>query len=220
MLDAATHARLLSLSTPMLADARVRLGLPENHLDPGIRPVVPFCRMGGNAVTVELAMAPEGVCDDLAGLLEAYAAPGVPFPVMVIQIPSESHHRGIFGEGAANFALKSEYQGVLVEGGVRDTPELRDMEFPTFSRTVACGYIMGKVVVKSVGEPVTVGGRRISRGDAILADNDGVMVLGPQELSPVVDKALAIQRWEAVIMSHMAAGKSASQALQLGGEMP
>ena len=40
MLVAITHTPLLSFSTPMLADARVRL--PENHLDPGIRPVVPF----------------------------------------------------------------------------------------------------------------------------------------------------------------------------------
>jgi hypothetical protein len=35
MLVAITHTQLPSLSTPMLADARVRLGLPENHLDPG-----------------------------------------------------------------------------------------------------------------------------------------------------------------------------------------
>ena len=220
MLDATTHAQLLSLSTPMLADARVRLGLQENHLDPGIRPVVPFTKMCGTAVTVELETDISGARDELSPLLDAYSDPGVPFPVMVIQIPVESHHRGIFGEGAANFARQSAFEGVLVEGGVRDTHELRDLAFPAFSRTIGCGYIMGKVKVKSVGQPVSVGGRTVSKGDAILADNDGVMVVGQADLDQVLAKAVAIREWEAVIIAHMAAGKDSREALSLGGEMP
>ena len=220
MLDADLHTRLLSLSTPMLADARVRLGLPENHLDPGIRPVIPFSRMAGCAMTVEPESAAPGVYDDLAPLLEAYARPGVVFPIMVISIPPESHHRGIFGEGAANFARQGGYQGVLVEGGVRDTHELRDLDFPTFSRTICCGYIMGKVTVKSVGEPVSIGGRTIAMGDVLLADNDGVMVLGQPELTPVLDKALAIQQWEQEFLEQVAAGKTPSEAQDLVGAMP
>lgn len=220
MLDANTHTQMLSLSTAMLADARVRLGLGENHMDPGIRPVVPFSRMCGNAVTVELETVADVSQADLSPILAAYADPGVPFPLMVIQIHADCHHRGIFGEGAATFARKSAYEGVLVEGGVRDTHELRAMEFPAFSRTICCGYIVGKVRVKTVGEPVRVGGRAIAHGDAILADNDGVMVTGQEHLAAVIDKALAIQEWEGVVMGNMAAGSSSQEALQLAGPMP
>jgi regulator of RNase E activity RraA len=57
MIDADLLNTLSSLSTPLLVDARLRLGLPEGDLDPGIRPVVPFSRMVGTAVTVRLEAA-------------------------------------------------------------------------------------------------------------------------------------------------------------------
>ena len=79
---------------------------------------------------------------------------------------------------------------------------------------------MGKVAVKSVGEPVSIGGRTIAMGDVLLADNDGVMVLGQPELTPVLDKALAIQQWEQEFLEQVAAGKTPSEAQDLVGAMP
>jgi len=220
MFDEKLQSTLLSLSTAMLADARVRLGLPENHLDSGIRPVVPFSKMAGCAVTVELEMAPDEASADLSGVVQAYEEPGVACPIIVIQIPEAAHHQGIFGEGAATMARKTGYVGVLVEGAVRDSHELRDMEFPAFSRCIAPGYIVGHVSVKTVGEPVVIGGRTIRKGDVILADNDGVIVVGAEDLEAVVEKSLAIKQWEIGVHSQVAAGKTASEAIGVVGPMP
>ena len=221
ILDEKLRHTLLSLSTAMLADARFRLGLPENHLDSGIRPVVPFSRMVGTAVTAELEMAPDESATDLSLLGQAYEAPGeAPYPIIVIQVPEEAHHQGIFGEGAATNALQHGFVGALVEGAVRDSHELQEMEFPAFSRAIAPGYIVGKVSVRKVGEPVVAGGRTIRTGDAIVADNDGVMVVGPEDLQAMVDRAQAIKEWEIAVHSLLAAGKNASAAIESVGPMP
>ena len=124
MLDPEVRNQLLSLSTPLLADARVRLGLSENHLDAAIRPVVPFDRMAGTAVTVLLEAADDKA--DLQPMIEAYRSGTQDSPsIIVIQVPEELHGNGIFGEGAATLARRHGFVGALVDGAVRDTHELR-----------------------------------------------------------------------------------------------
>lgn len=189
-----TH-RLQNLSTALLADARVRLKLADGHLDPGIRPVVPFSSMIGTAVTVELGVAKDEASADLTPMLDAYQSQTQPGSIMVIQIPVALHGYGIFGEGAATLARRHGFTGVLVEGAVRDTLDLRKMEFPAYSRTIAPGYIVGKARA-AAGQTVQVGGRTIHQADTIIGDNDGVMVIRPDELEAVIAKAEAIKDWE------------------------
>ena len=152
MLSPELRQRLANLSPALLADARVRLKLPESHLDPGIRPVVPFTTMIGTAVTVELEAVEDEASADLTPLLDAYQAQSRPGSIMVIQIPQTLHGHGIFGEGAASLARRHGFTGTLIEGAVRDTPDLARMEFPAWSRTVAPGYIVGKSRVAAAGQ--------------------------------------------------------------------
>ena len=221
MQDVELRNTLLSCSTPLFVDARVRLGLPESHLDPGIRPVVPFNRMAGTAVTVRLEVAPNEASADLTPLVWAYESQYESSgSIIVIQVPAERHGDGIFGEGAATMARRGGFVGALVEGAVRDSLELREMQFPAFSRTIAPGYIVGKASAVAVEEPVLVGGRTIHAGDVIVADNDGVVILRPEELDEVVARALAIKEWEHRMHSLMTEGKSAKEAEELAGLMP
>ena len=69
MLTMEKREALLKLSTPLVVDAMDRLSLPERVLDPAIRPVVPFSRMVGTAVTVLLKAQP----DPAKANLEIYA---------------------------------------------------------------------------------------------------------------------------------------------------
>ena len=219
MLDPGLRNQLLSLSTPLIADARVRLGWPQSHPEFTIRPVVPFSRMVGSAVTVLLE---EG--DDEAGLqpmLQAYeSASGTSFSIMVIQVPAALHSNGIFGEGAATLARRYGFVGALIDGAVRDTHELQQMQFPAFSRTIAPGYIVGKCSAVAVGEPVKIGGQTIHSGDIIMGDNDGVIVIRPEELLEVVAKAQAIKEWEERFHRSIAEGRSVEETSKLAGPMP
>ena len=217
MLDPQVRKQLLSLSTPLIADTRVRLGLPECHLDTAIRPVVPFSRMVGMAVTVLLEEAEKK--DGLQPMVRAFES-ATSNSIMVIQVPSALHGHGIFGEGSATLARRNGFVGAVVDGAVRDTPALRDMQFPAFSRTVSPGYIVGKCSVVAIGEPVTIGGRTIHAGDVIMGDNDGVVVLRPSELAEVVARARAIDKWEQQLHRALAEEKSVEEARKLAGPMP
>lgn len=220
MLSPEQRQRLANLPTALLADAQVRLKLPESHLDPGIRPVVPFTAMNGTAVTVELEAVEDEASADLTPLLDAYQAQSRPGSIMVIQIPLSLHGHGIFGEGAASLARRHGFAGALIEGAVRDTPDLARMEFPAWSRTVAPGYIVGKSRVASAGQAVRVGGRTIHPGDAIAADNDGVVVIRPAELEAVIARAEAIKEWERRVHQATSDGADYQEILRRAGPMP
>ena len=220
-LEARVRETLLSLSTPLLADARYSLGLSESHLDSGIKPVVPFTRMVGTALTVRLEAVPEGETADLAPMVQAYqSGRDTAYPVMVVQVPAEAHEAGIVGEGAATLALQNGFVGALVEGAVRDTHDLRDMGFPVFSRAISPGYIVGQVSAVAVGEPVQVGGRTIAAGDTIVGDNDGVIALALAELEAVISRAAGIKDWEHSMHSRIALGASPAEAREASGPMP
>lgn len=221
MIDAQFQRRLLSLSTPLLADARYRLGLPETHLDGSIRPAVPFTRMAGVAVTVRLERAKDEASADLGAMIQAFEVQTKgSCAIMVIQVPEELRTQGIFGEGAATLGRKHGFVGALIDGAVRDTQELKDIEFPAFSRFIAPGYIVGKATAVSAGEPLTIGGRTIQEGDAIMGDNDGLIIIHPDELNDVVDRAEAIKDWEARVHGAIAKGSSHVEIMKIAGEMP
>jgi 4-hydroxy-4-methyl-2-oxoglutarate aldolase len=219
MIDAKQRESLEALSTALLSDARSRLGLPESHLDPGIRPVVPFSMMAGTAVTVRLEVAEDPDSADLALMLQTVQTDS-PGSVLVVEVPSKLHRYGIVGGGAATRARRSGFVGALVEGAVRDTDDLRDMGFPVFSRTIGPGFIVGMTSVAEVGGPVTVGERAIHPGDVIVADNDGVTVILPEELDTVIARATAIKAWEKRRHGMIAEGRSYEDVARLSGPLP
>ncbi|RKY67462.1 MAG: hypothetical protein DRP97_07390 [Candidatus Latescibacterota bacterium] len=221
MLTPERRDALLKLSTPLVVDAMDRLGLPERVLDPAIRPVLPFTKMLGTAVTVLLKPQPDPAKANLALYSQAFeSGQEVYCPIMVVEVPKMHHHQGIFGEGAATMGLQNGFVGALIDGAVRDTPDLHRMNFPAFSRTIAPGYICGKVEAVSSGEPVRIGGVTIIAGAILFGDNDGVVVIDPTHLDAVIGKAQAIQRWEHVVHRAISEGCSSEEIQKKAGPMP
>jgi len=221
MLTLERREALLELSTPLVADAMVRLNLPERVLAPAIRPVVPFSRMVGTAVTVLLRSQPDPAKADLSIYSQAFeTGRDVYCPIVVVEVPEAHHHQGIFGEGAATMGRRNGFVGALVDGAVRDTHDLRRMDFAAFSRTIAPGYICGKVEAVSSGEPVCAGGVTVVTGQTVFGDNDGVVVICLEDLDAVIEKARAIQRWEHEVHGLIAQGCSSGDIEEQAGPMP
>lgn len=209
MPDSKNRDLLESLPTPFLIDAMSAEGLPQRLLDYGIRPVTAFSKMVGVAATVKLGMAADEASSDLMELENVYRSESESSNrIIVIEVPNELHAFGIVGDGAATMARRNGFVGALVEGAVRDTHALKEMEFPAFSRTISPGFIMGKASIASVGEPVLVGGQTIHEGDVIAADNDGVVVIRGNELYRVVTRASAINEREERGKQLVAEGRS------------
>ena len=133
----------------------------------GLMPLLPGSKMVGPAVTVWTYPG------DWAKPVEAIdeAEPG-----SVIVIDAGARTPAVWGELATHSAVQKRLAGVMIEGAIRDTSEIRAMKFPAFARMVAshAGEPKG---LGHINVPVVIGGVNIEPGDWIVGDDDGIMVL-------------------------------------------
>ncbi len=106
----------------------------------------------------------------------------IPQPcVVVVQDMDEPPGCGsLWGEVNATIFGALGCAGCITDGCVRDLKEARAMGFQFFAR--GPGVSHAYVRVESAGQPVTVGGLRVSPGDLIHADQHGVLLI-PREIA-------------------------------------
>ncbi len=136
------------------------------YLGPGLRPIQDGIRVGGTAVT---ALCWPG--DNL--MIHAAAEQCRAGDLLVVTTASPSSD-GMFGELLATSLAAHGVRGLVIEAGVRDVAELRGMGFPVWSAAVSAQGTV-KETPGAVNVPVSVGGQIIRPGDAIIADDDGVV---------------------------------------------
>ncbi|HET6504470.1 MAG TPA: 4-carboxy-4-hydroxy-2-oxoadipate aldolase/oxaloacetate decarboxylase [Amycolatopsis sp.] len=172
--DLAAVDKLAEFGVATVHEAMGRTG----YLGPGLRPTHLGSRIGGTAVTA--------VCwpgDNL--MIHAAVEQCRPGDVLVVTTTSPGTD-GAFGELLATSLRARGVRGLVTSGGVRDVAELHEMGFPVWSAAVSAQGTV-KATAGAVNVPVTVGGQLIRPGDAVLADDDGVVVVPRQD----VDSALA-----------------------------
>jgi 4-hydroxy-4-methyl-2-oxoglutarate aldolase len=168
------------------------------YLGAGIRPAWPGIRVGGTAVT---ALCWPG--DNL--MIHAAVEQCRPGDILVVTTTSPSTD-GAFGELLATSLTVRGVRGLVTTGGVRDVAELQAMGFPVFSAAV-CAQGTVKATAGAVNVPVSIGGQQIAPGDAIIADDDGVVVVPRQAVTGAVAAARARVAKEAATRAALAAGE-------------
>ena len=134
---------------------------------PGIRTINPGLKLVGKAVTARTYPG------DWSKPVQAIdvAEPG---DVLVIDVGGVGP--AVWGELATQSCLQKGAVGVVIDGAIRDTAEIRALKFPAFSRLI----MSNAGDPKGLGEiniPVMIGGVRVEPGDWIVGDDDGVMVI-------------------------------------------
>ncbi|WP_328875230.1 4-carboxy-4-hydroxy-2-oxoadipate aldolase/oxaloacetate decarboxylase [Streptomyces sp. NBC_00287] len=176
--DAKDVEALAGFGVATVSEAMGRTGL----LGPGIRPIQQGVRVAGTAVTV---LSWPG--DNL--MIHAAVEQCGEGDVLVVTTTSPSTD-GMFGELFATALQQRGVKGLVINAGIRDTQELREMDFPAWSRAVSAQGTV-KATGGSVNVPVAIDGQMIRPGDVILADDDGVVVVPRERARETAEKSEA-----------------------------
>ncbi|MFE0452919.1 4-carboxy-4-hydroxy-2-oxoadipate aldolase/oxaloacetate decarboxylase [Streptomyces sp. NPDC058914] len=182
--DAKDVDALAGFGVATVSEAMGRTGL----LGPRIRPVQQGVRVAGTAVTV---LSRPG--DNL--MIHAAVEQCGEGDLLVVTTTSPSTD-GMFGELFATALQRRGVRGLIINAGIRDTQELREMNFPAWSRAVSAQGTV-KATGGSVNVPVAIDGQVIRPGDVILADDDGVVVVPRERARATVEASEAREAKEA-----------------------
>lgn len=124
---------------------------------------------------------------------------------IILVIDASGLFGAVWGEIFTRFAKKSNIIGVIIDGGVRDLMDIRRLDFPIWARYITPRVITGEWATtftpgfelgSHISVPIMCGGVLIRPGDFIVADIDGVVVLRPEEIANVLEKAENIKTME------------------------
>ncbi len=157
-------------------------------MDPAIRAQQIDVRIAGTAVTVQSA----GPDSAIVHYALSHIRPG---DVMVIDRCGD-HKHAITGGAVIYAAKKAGVAGVIIDGVATDFQELRDFGVPVWCRGTT--PVTGKMLGLGGGFciPVSCGGVAVNSGDAIVADENGVLVMSPLEIEANASRAITMQKEE------------------------
>lgn len=194
VLTAQLKAELLTLGSATIYEAS---GL-DCSLPATLRPVWAGAGVVGTALPVRTAAG-----DNLPlHLALEQAAAG---EVLVVDAGGAPH--GYWGEVLTVAAQQRGVLGLVIDGGVRDTAQLERLGFPVWSSWVALRGTT-KLDVGTVGEPLTLGAAPVSRGDLVVGDADGVVVVPADRVPDVLTAARGRAVKEAGYLDRLRAGET------------
>ncbi len=163
-----------------------------------IRARMEGARIGGSAVTV---LSHPG--DN--GMIHAAVEVCQPGDILVVANTAPSTH-GMFGDLLATSLLTRGVRGLVVDAGVRDLVDLREMGFPVWAKHIS---VQGTVknTPGSVNVAIAIGGVTIEAGDVICADDDGVVAVPRAEAAWALEQSEARLAKEEAVRARLAAGE-------------
>lgn len=172
-----------------LGDAANRLICTNGHVHSmnGLRAV-------GKAYTVKV---PDG-----DNLLFYYAIENAKPGDIIVVSGNGFEERALCGEIMATYARKRNLAGFIVDGAIRDIKDIRLLDFPVFARAV-CPNGPYKNGPGEINVPVVIDGKIICPGDVIVADEEGIAVIKPNDVRNIIDEAKKVMKKEAKMLQQI-----------------
>jgi 4-hydroxy-4-methyl-2-oxoglutarate aldolase len=200
-----------------VADAMEQLYGERAYMSHEMRPQF-MTKFAGPAVTVLMAKEEHKEGPKASqGMLDAIdAAPAGSVYVMVLQDGADI--AGIGGLMATTMKFRG-LAGAVVDGSIRDTPQIRRLQFPVFSRGVSPATSVNHYRFVGMNVPVTCAGVKVNPGDIVAADEDGVAVVPRAKAAEVLKKAQELDDTEHKMYPFIEKFKSIKEAVAKFGRI-
>ncbi|KAA0001051.1 MAG: bifunctional hexulose-6-phosphate synthase/ribonuclease regulator [Thermoplasmata archaeon] len=194
------YEALSKVSTCNICDAMHNKGAMR-----GIFPLKNGYHMIGKALTVKT------IDGDWAKVVEAI---DIADKKDVVVVQAGEGKQAVWGELATLSAFKKGIAGIVIDGAIRDVHEIKKYDIPIFTRKI----------VSEAGEPkgygeigceIVCGGQIVRKGDWIVGDDNGVVVIPKEEAQEIANRAINVMERENRIREEIRRGSTLSKVLNL-----
>lgn len=197
-----------TLRSALVSDILDGLGLRAQCLEPGLAPLSHGMLVVGYAYTTRVEIVTAVPDEPYIGLLDALDAVSAD-DVWVISSAADA---ALWGELTSTAVRAQGARGSVVDGYVRDTLMIRRLGYPVFARGTSPRDANGRVEIRVDAGPISVGGVSVSRGDLVVGDDDGVVVVPAVLAEQVVTAALEKSSSESLFRAAVEQGEKPSAA--------
>ncbi len=199
-----TARDLAPLATTTVSDALDRLGIAGQCL--GLKPLDHGFRVCGRAFTMRtLPVATQ------AGTVGDYIDDVPPGSIVVIDNAGRADMT-VWGDILTFVASKRGIGGTVIDGVCRDVSRSLELKYPIFCRGWSMRTGKDRVQLDGLNVDVSIGGARVSPGDLLLGDADGVVVVPREREVEIVAVAKSIEDAEERIREAVASGMRLDEA--------
>jgi regulator of RNase E activity RraA len=196
--------KLGNLSTQALVDGLWVMGWPSAQID-AARPLAPGMKCVGRAVTLRFVPARPDIAaskppGEASPEYEAFELCG---PNDVLVMSSVGPHESVGGDIKFLRLQQRKIGGLVTDGAVRDTDEIIKYGFPCFAYTTTARQGPAAMQPWECNGVVSVSGVTVRPGDAIVGDQDGVVVVPAAVAEKVYNIAHGREEIEGIVKEEL-----------------
>ncbi|CAH1653968.1 Regulator of RNase E activity RraA [Hyphomicrobiales bacterium] len=202
------------LYTGAISDVLREHCLMDQALPGSLIPLLPGKTVAGFAFTVKSAPSTRvsGELTFRTGMLDAMSAGS-----FVVWDTSGDLEATAWGGVMTATAVGKGIRAAVIDGGIRDTHQILDKDFPIYYRYRSPNGSLGRCLISHYQIPIRIGTAWIRPGDIVVGDIDGVIVVPRKLAVAILLRAEEILTNEKKIFGWVADGESIQSIADKGG---